>query len=168
MSAKNTVPENQRAYAIKQKEIDYKERDLVMMQVQVINRNPEGNVMVEKVSKDASTYSAGKYYIPGVAMKFGEHPEEAGHRVLTEELEIANREISLVGTQSHWNDEKNHWYLLYLFETIEPISQEEMDNPCEGIEELLYLDLEDATAENSTQGLRDIREAMKVSGKTYI
>ena len=160
--------ENQKAYAIKQKEIDYNERDLLMVQAQLINRNSEGHVLVEKVSKDAGTYSAGKYYIPGVAMKFGEHPEEAGHRVLTEELEISDREINLVGTQSHWNDEKNHWYLLYLFETVEPISQEEMDNPCEGIDELLYLNLEDATGENSTQGLRDIREAMKVPGKTYI
>ena len=160
--------ENHKAYAIKQKEIDYNERDLLMVQAQLINRNSEGHVLVEKVSKDAGTYSAGKYYIPGVAMKFGEHPEEAGHRVLTEELEISDREINLVGTQSHWNDEKNHWYLLYLFETVEPISQEEMDNPCEGIDELLYLDLEDATAENSTQGLRDIHEAMKVPGKTYI
>ena len=160
--------ENHKAYAIKQKEIDYNERDLLMVQAQLINRNSEGHVLVEKVSKDAGTYSAGKYYIPGVAMKFGEHPEEAGHRVLTEELEIADREIVLVGTQSHWNDEKNHWYLLYLFETVEPISQEEMDNPCEGIDELLYLNLEDATGENSTQGLRDIREAMKVPSKTYI
>ena len=160
--------ENHKAYAIKQKEIDYNERDLLMVQAQLINRNSEGHVLVEKVSKDAGTYSAGKYYIPGVAMKFGEHPEEAGHRVLTEELEIDDREIALVGTQSHWNDEKNHWYLLYLFETVEPISQEEMDNPCEGIDELLYLNLEDATGENSTQGLRDIREAMKLPGKTYI
>ena len=160
--------ENHKAYAIKQKEIDYNERDLLMVQAQLINRNSEGHLLVEKVSKDAGTYSAGKYYIPGVAMKFGEHPEEAGHRVLTEELEISDREINLVGTQSHWNDEKNHWYLLYLFETVEPISQEEMDNPCEGIDELLYLNLEDATGENSTQGLRDIREAMKLPGKTYI
>jgi len=160
--------ENHKAYAIKQKEIDYNERDLLMVQAQLINRNSEGHTLVEKVSKDAGTYSAGKYYIPGVAMKFGEHPEEAGHRVLTEELEIADREIKLVGTQSHWNDEKNHWYLLYLFETVEPISQDEMDNPCEGIDELLYLNLEDATGENSTQGLRDIREAMKIPGKTYI
>ena len=160
--------ENHKAYAIKQKEIDYNERDLLMVQAQLINRNSEGHVLVEKVSKDAGTYSAGKYYIPGVAMKFGEHPEEAGHRVLTEELEIRDREINLVGTQSHWNDEKNHWYLLYLFETVEPISQEEMDNPCEGIDELLYLNLKDATGENSTQGLRDIREAMKLPGKTYI
>ena len=160
--------ENHKAYAIKQKEIDYNERDLLMVQAQLINRNSEGHVLVEKVSKDAGTYSAGKYYIPGVAMKFGEHPEEAGHRVLTEELENSDREINLVGTQSHWNDEKNHWYLLYLFETVEPISQEEMDNPCKGIDELLYLNLEDATEENSTQGLRDIREAMKVPGKTYI
>ena len=160
--------ENHKAYAIKQKEIDYNERDLLMVQAQLVNRNSEGHVLVEKVSKDAGTYSAGKYYIPGVAMKFGEHPEEAGHRVLTEELEISDREINLVGTQSHWNDEKNHWYLLYLFETVEPISQEEMDNPCEGIDELLYLNLEDATGENSTQGLRDISEAMKLPGKTYI
>ena len=160
--------ENHKAYAIKQKEIDYNVRDLLMVQAQLINRNSEGHVLVEKVSKDAGTYSAGKYYIPGVAMKFGEHPEEAGHRVLTEELEISDREINLVGTQSHWNDEKNHWYLLYLFETVEPISQEEMDNPCEGIDELLYLNLENATGENSTQGLRDIREAMKFPGKTYI
>ena len=160
--------ENHKAYAIKQKEIDYNERDLLMVQAQLINRNSEGHVLVEKVSKDAGTYSAGKYYIPGVAMKFGEHREEAGHRVLTEELEISDREINLVGTQSHWNDEKNHWYLLYLFETVEPISQEEMDNPCEGIDELLYLNLENATGENSTQGLRDFREAMKVPGKTYI
>ena len=58
--------------------------------------------------------------------------------------------------------------MLYLFETVEPISQEEMDNPCEGIDELLYLNLEDATGENSTQGLQDIREAMKIPGKTYI
>ena len=160
--------ENHKAYAIKQKEIDYNERDLLMVQAQLINRNSEGHVLVEKVSKDAGTYSAGKYYIPGVAMKFGEHPEEAGHRVLTEELEISDREINLVGTQSHWNDEKNHWYLLYLFETVEPISQEEMDNPCEGIDELLYLNLKDATEENSTRGLRDICEAMKIPGKTYI
>ena len=160
--------ENHKAYAIKQKEIAYNERDLLMVQAQLINRNSEGHVLVEKVSKDAGTYSAGKYYIPGVAMKFGEHPEEAGHRVLTEELEISDREINLVGTQSHWNDEKNHWYLLYLFDTVERISQEEMDNPCEGIDELLYLNLKDATGENSTQGLRDIREAMKLPGKTYI
>ena len=47
-----------------------------MVQAQLINRNLEGHILVEKVSKDAGTYSAGKYYIPGVAMKFGEHPEE--------------------------------------------------------------------------------------------
>ena len=60
--------ENHKAYAIKQKEIDYNERDLLMVQAQLINRNSEGHVFVEKVSKDAGTYSAGKYYIPGVAI----------------------------------------------------------------------------------------------------
>ena len=74
---------NHKAYAVRQKEIDYKTTDLVMMQAQLINRNSEGNVMVEKVSKDAGTYSAGKYYIPGVAMKFGEHPEAVSYTHLT-------------------------------------------------------------------------------------
>jgi hypothetical protein len=43
-----------------------------------------------------------------------------------------------------------------------------MKNTCDGIDELVYFDLEDATIENSTQGLIDIREAMRNPGKTYI
>jgi len=43
-----------------------------------------------------------------------------------------------------------------------------MKNPCDGIDELVYIDLEIADSENSTQGLKDIREAMKVPGRTYI
>ena len=156
------------AYAIKQNEIDYDAADLVMMQVQLLNRDNEGRVMVEKISVDFSSASAGKYYIPGVAMKFGEHPEEAGHRILTEELEIEDGDIRLIGSQSHWNDEKNHWYLLFHFETTEPLGESEMANPCEGIDKLLYLDLEDATEENATHGLLDIREAMRNPGRTYI
>ena len=101
-------------------------------------------------------------------MKFGEHPEEAGHRIITEELELNDREIKLIGSQSHYDEERKRWYVLFLFETIEPLTEEEMKNPCEEIDELLYLDLEKANSENSTQGLKDIREAMKVPGKTYI
>jgi len=160
--------ENILAYAVKQKEIDYNEKDLVLLQVQLINKNKDGHIMVEKVAKDADSYASGKYYIPGVAMKFGEHPEEAGHRILTEELEVKDREITLIGTQSHFDEEKDRWYVLFLFETNQPLTEEEMNNPCEGIDELLYLDLEIANSENSTQGLKDIREAMKVPGKTYI
>ena len=156
------------AYAIKQNEIDYDAADLVMMQVHLLNRDNEGRVMVEKISADYSFKSAGKYYIPGVAMKFGEHPEEAGHRILTDELEIEDREIRLIGSQSHWNAEKNHWYLLFHFETTEPLTESEMANTCEGIDELLYLDLEDGTKENATQGLLDIREAMRNPGQTYV
>ena len=159
--------ENNLAYAVKQTKIDYKAEDLIMLQAQLINRNDKGHVLVEKIPADSGTYSAGKYYIPGVSMKFGEHPEEAGHRILTEELEIRDRKISLIGCQSH-DDERKRWYVLFLFETNEPVSKEEMDNPCEGIDELLYFDLENATSENSTQGLMDIREALKNPGKTYL
>ncbi len=160
--------ENILAYAVKQKEIDYDAKDLVLLQAQLINKNENDHIMVEKVSKDADSYAAGKYYIPGVAMKFGEHPEEAGHRIITEELELEDREIKLVGTQSHYDEERQRWYVLFLFETTEPLTDKEIKSPCQGIDELLYLDLNMANSENSTQGLRDIREAMKVSGKTYI
>ena len=159
--------ENTLAYAVKQNEIDYNAKNLILLQAQLINKNENGHVMVEKVSKDADSYAAGKYYIPGVAMEFGEHPEEAGHRILTEELEIKDRDINSVGSQSHYDEEKDRWYILFLFETNEPLTEEEMKNPCEGIDELLYLDLETANSENSTQGLKDIREAMKIPGKTY-
>ena len=162
------MSENIKAYAVKQDSINYDEENLVMLQAQLINKDYVGKVMVEKVSKDAESYAAGKYYIPGVAVNFGEHPVEAGHRILTEELEVKDREIKYVSTQSHWNDERKHWYVLFIFETLEPLTEEEMKNTCDGIDELVYIDLEDATIENSTQGLIDIREAMRNPSKTYI
>lgn len=158
------VPENMLAYAVKQKEIDYESADLVIMQAQIFNRNSEGKVMVEKIAS-ASRPGGARYHIPGVAMKFGEHPEEAGHRVLTEELEVADRNIKLIEVQSHIA-EKNMWYLLFLFES-ELLTEEEMAHPCEGIEELVYIDPEAADENNSTTGLRDIREAMKNPGKNF-
>tara|TARA_B100001250_G_scaffold183195_1_gene157664 strand:- start:291 stop:779 length:489 start_codon:yes stop_codon:yes gene_type:complete len=162
------MSENIKAYAVKQDSINYDEENLVMLQAQLINKDYVGKVMVEKVAKDAESYAAGKYYIPGVAVNFGEHPVEAGHRILTEELEVNDREIKYVSTQSHWNDERKHWYVLFIFETLEPLTEEEMKNTCEGIDELVYIDLEDATTENATQGLIDIREAMRNPSKTYI
>jgi len=162
------MDEEIRAYAVKQDVVNYDAENLVMLQAQLVNRDYVGRVMVEKVSKDSQSYAAGKHYIPGVAMKFGEHPVEAGHRILTEELEVEDREIRYVSTQSHWNDERKHWYVLFLFETVDPLTEEEMKNTCDGIDELVYFDLEDATIENSTQGLIDIREAMRNPGKTYI
>ena len=162
------MDEEIRAYAVKQDVVNYDAENLVMLQAQLVNRDYVGRVMVEKVSKDSQSYAAGKYYIPGVAMKFGEHPVEAGHRILTEELEVEDREIRYVSTQSHWNDERKHWYVLFIFETVDPLTEEEMKNTCDGIDELVYFDLEDATIENSTQGLIDIREAMRNPGKTYI
>ena len=162
------MSENIKAYAVKQDTVNYDDENLVMLQAQLINKDYVGKVMVEKVSKDTGSYAAGKYYIPGVAVNFGEHPVEAGHRILTEELEVKDREIKYISTQSHWNDERKHWYVLFIFETVEPLTEEEMKNTCEGIDELLYIDLEDTTTENATQGLIDIREAMRNPSKTYI
>ena len=88
-----------------------------------------------------------------------------------ESMEEYLRRIHLkdkINEEWNYDEEKERWYVLFLFETDEALTQEEMNNPCEGIDELLYLDLETADSENSTQGLKDIREAMKISGKTYI
>ena len=73
-----------------------------------------------------------------------------------------------IGSQSHYYKEKERLYVLFLFKTKEPFTSEEMKNTCEDIDELVYIDLEIADSDNSTQGLKDIREAMKVPGKTYI
>ena len=157
--------ENNLAYAIKQKEIDYDEADLLLMQAQIFNKDTSGKVMVEKISKD-SHFAAGKYHIPGVAIKFGEHPEEAGHRILTEELEVSDRNIKLITVQSHIG-KNNKWYILFIFESS-PLTKKEMSNPCEGIDEISYLDLEMMTEDNSSSGLREIRDAFKSPGKNYI
>ena len=79
--------ENMLAYAVKQKKLIIMKK-FGFTTSPIDKQNDDGHVMVEKVSKDANSYAAGKYYIPGVAMHFGEHPEEAGHRILTEELEV--------------------------------------------------------------------------------
>ena len=49
-----------RAYAVKQDVVDYDAENLVMLQAQLINKDYVGKVMVEKVSKDAGGYAAGK------------------------------------------------------------------------------------------------------------
>ena len=58
-------------------------------------------------------------------------------------------------------------YLIFLFES-DPLSSEELSNPCEGIDELLYVDFNDTNPGNSTRGLIDIKTAMATPGKTYI
>ena len=152
--------ENMLAYAVKQNKVDYEVSSLLIMQAQILNRDSDNKVMVEKISE------SGKYHIPGVSMKFGEHPEEAGHRVLTEELEVADRDVKLISVQSHIA-KNDMWYILFLFES-NPLTEKEMSNPCEGIDEIIYLDLETADENNSTNGLRDIREAIKNPGKNYV
>ena len=39
--------ENILAYAVKQKQIDYEAKDLVLLQAQLINKNENGHIMVE-------------------------------------------------------------------------------------------------------------------------
>ena len=61
-------------------------------------------------------------------------------------MEVDDRDITLIGSQSHYDEEKSRWYVLFLFETNEPLTSEEMKNPCDGIDELLYL-IEDAQSQ---------------------
>ena len=54
--------ENMLAYAVKQKEIDYNATDLVLLQAQLINKDENNCIMVEKVAKDADSYAASYNY----------------------------------------------------------------------------------------------------------
>ena len=155
---------NNLAFAIKQKEINHSVDDLMVVQSQILNRNSDGKIMVEKLP--STDHSKGGFHIPGIMAKYGEHPEDAAHRILTEELEVADRPVRFIDVQSHVG-EKNSWYLIFLFES-DPLSSEELSNPCEGIDELLYVDFNDTNPGNSTRGLIDIKTAMATPGKTYI
>ena len=155
---------NNLAFAIKQKEVNHSVDDLMVVQSQILNRDSNGKVMVEKLP--STDHSRGGFHIPGIMLKYGEHPEDGAHRALTEELEVADRPVRLIDVQSHAG-EKNSWYLIFLFES-DPLSSEELSNPCQGIDELLHIDLNDTDASNSTSGVLDIKNAMATPGKTYV
>ena len=104
---------NNLAFAIKQKEVNHSVDDLMVVQSQILNRDSNGKVMVEKLP--STDHSRGGFHIPGIMLKYGEHPEDGAHRVLTEELEVADRPVRLIDVQSHAG-EKNSWYLIFLFE----------------------------------------------------
>jgi len=70
------------------KKHDFKAPDQLHVSAFVFIKNKKGEILLEKVAKDFEGPAAGKWIIPGVILKFGEHPDEAARRVFVEELEI--------------------------------------------------------------------------------
>lgn len=137
----------------------------MMVSAFLYNENANGEVLVEKVDSEFGGPYAGQWYLPGVPLKFNEHPEEAAHRILTEELEVADREVKLLRVQSH-KAEQNRWYLMFLYAS-ENLSDKELAEPCDGIGELTYKDLNSLEREGISGALWDIMEADKVGNQTY-
>ncbi len=127
-------------------------------------RNSKHEILLEKVAKDFEGYAAGKWIIPGVVLKFGEHPDEAAERIFTQELEIAERPLTLRQLQSHL-DRGGHWDLIYIYE-CNPISESELVKPAKGIEKLEYHDPQ-KLPKPLGYGVKDLVEAEKKPGKTF-
>jgi len=139
--------------------------DQVIISSFLYNTNADGYILLERVADDFGGPAAGKWHPPGITLKFNEHPEEAAHRILTEELEVDDRPVRLLRVQSH-HDEGNRWYLIFLYES-ESLTKEELANPCEGIAELAYHDLDGLDRIEVTDAVRDIVEADRVGNRTF-
>ena len=128
-------------------------------------RNKQKKILLEKVAKDFEGSAAGKWIIPGVILKFGEHADEAAKRIFTEELEIPLRPLRLHQIQSHL-DHGDHWDLIFIYE-CDPIAASRLAKPAKGIEKLEYHDPR-RLPKPLGYGLKDLLVAEKIRGKTFI
>ena len=165
MPSAESYPNPGLAIANMSRDMHHDTQDQVIISSFLYNLNEQGHLLLERVANDFPSQAAGKWHAPGIALKFNEHPEEAAHRILTEELEVADRPLCLLRVQSH-HDDGNRWYLMFLYES-EPLTEEELANPCEGISELAYHDPNKIYMNDVTSAVWDIIEADKIGNRTY-
>ena len=159
------IPNRGYAIATLSTHIHTDEPDQLMVSAFLYQERGPGQVLVEMVDPEFGGPAAGQWYLPGVPLRFNEHPEEAAHRILTEELEVEDRSVRLLRVQSH-KAEHNRWYLMFLY-GCDPLTPDELENPCEGIQELAYRELTSLPEQECSQALRDILAADKVGNSTY-
>lgn len=146
-------------------DLHHDRNDQIIISSFLYNLDEHGHLLLERVADDFPGQAAGKWHLPGIALKFNEHPEEAAHRILTEELEVEDRPLCLLRVQSH-HDEGNRWYLMFLYES-EPLTEAEMAKPCDGIAEFAFHDLNELYKIEATSAVWDIMNADKVGNRTY-
>ncbi|MCZ6613877.1 MAG: NUDIX hydrolase [Thaumarchaeota archaeon] len=153
-------------YAVLQrmKKHDFNAPDQLHVSSFVFIRNKKGEILLEKIAKDFEGPAAGKWVIPGLVLKFGEHPDEGAKRVFVEELEIKARPFRFYQNQSHL-ETNGHWDILYIYES-DAIPESQLRKPAKGIDKFQYYNPA-KLPKPLGYGIKDILMAEKKPGKTF-
>jgi len=106
----------------------------------------------------APKYAAsGKWILPASHLKYGEKPEDAAKRILTEELGLGKVKLTLSQVQSHLSQDPNdpesaHWDLCFIYEGR---VKGKVAKP-EWFSELAFLKPKGLSAEEFTRGHGDV------------
>jgi len=106
--------------------------------------------------------SSGKWLLPASHLTFGEKPEDAAKRILTEQLGLKDVKLSLVQVQSHLsgdstNPDDAHWDVCFVYEGK---VKGDLKKP-EWFSELAFIKPNSLTVDDFTRGHGDV---LKESG----
>jgi ADP-ribose pyrophosphatase YjhB (NUDIX family) len=101
--------------------------------------------------------SSGKWILPASHLKYGEHPDDAAKRVLTEQLELRGVKLALSDVQSHLSQDPNdpeaaHWDLCFIYEGK---LRGEVKRP-KWFSELAFVKAKDISVQDFTRGHGDV------------
>ena len=100
---------------------------------------------------------SGKYLIPASHLKYGESPDEAARRVLTEQVGLGKGKLSFLEVQSHVsgdrdNPDEAHWDICFLYEGR---VKGKIERP-EWFSELKFVKPTDLKSDDFTRGHGDV------------
>jgi ADP-ribose pyrophosphatase YjhB (NUDIX family) len=110
--------------------------------------------------------SSGKWLLPASYLKYGEKPEDAAMRVLTEQVALPKSKLSLVQVQSHLAQDPNdpeaaHWDLCFVYGGT---FRGKLRTP-EWFSELKFVKPRQLSADDFTRGHGDVLRALGVIKK---
>lgn len=119
------------------------------------------NIWVEKFlvgENFAPKYaSSGKWVLPASHLKYGEKPDDAAKRILTEQLDLGDVKLIFSQVQSHLSEDPNdpdsaHWDICFIYEGR---VKGEVPKP-EWFSELAFLKPKDMSVNDFTRGHGDV------------
>jgi len=117
--------------------------------------------------KFAPTYAASnKWLLPASHLKYGEKPEDAAKRILTEQVQLKNARLKLREVQSHLAEDPNdpdaaHWDICFVYEgTV----RGKVKTP-EWFSELRFVKPKELSSEDFTRGHGDVLKESKIIRK---
>jgi ADP-ribose pyrophosphatase YjhB (NUDIX family) len=107
-----------------------------------------------------------KWLLPACHLKYGEKPEDAARRVLTEQAGLKNVKLALREVQSHLAEDPNdseaaHWDICFVYEGN---VKGKVERP-EWFSELKFVKPKDVTSDDFTRGHGDVLREAKIIRK---